>query len=414
MSALTTDSSLPFTDSSLPLSAATRVWAAILPIVAAVFVAYLVIGLAMPVLPLHVHQRLGLGSFVVGIVAGGQFAAALISRLWAGHHADGRGAKSAVVTGLVMAIVSGLLYLLSLAVISAPVASVAFLLLGRALLGGAESFIVMGALAWGLALAGSANTGKVMAWIGTAMYAAYALGAPAGTALYGSHGFAVIGLATALIPLAALGLVAPLRPVTPPSSARPAFTRVMGAVWVPGLGLALGSVGFGAITTFVVLLFAQHGWEEAWAALSTVSATFILGRLLFGHLPDRIGGPLVALLSLLVEAAGQALIWLAPSPALVFAGAALAGLGYALVYPGFGVEAARRAPAESRGLAIGAYTACLDLALGLANPALGLIAKLAGLDAVFLASTLSVLGAAVVALALLFASVRWQTINAQA
>ena len=32
-----------------------------------------------------------------------------------------------------------------------------------------------------------------------------------------------------------------------------------------------------------------------------------------------------------IEAAGQALIWLAPQPMLVFAGAALAGLGYALV-----------------------------------------------------------------------------------
>ena len=40
--------------------------AALLPIMAVVFVAYLVIGLAMPVLPLHVHQGLGLSTFVVG------------------------------------------------------------------------------------------------------------------------------------------------------------------------------------------------------------------------------------------------------------------------------------------------------------------------------------------------------------
>jgi MFS family permease len=407
MSALTMDSPNPFSPSA-------RVWGALLPIVAAVFVAYLVIGLAMPVLPLHVHQRLGLGSVIVGIVAGGQFAAAVVSRLWAGHQADSRGAKSAVMKGLIMASAAGLLYLLSLAVIATPVTSVTVLLLGRALLGGAESFIVMGVLGWGLTLAGPTNTGKVMAWIGTAMYAAYALGAPAGTTLYAHYGFAVVGLATALVPLAALGLVAALHPVAAPTNVRPAFTKVMGAVWVPGLGLALGSVGFGAITTFVVLLFAQHGWGRAWAALSAVSAAFILGRLLFGHLPDRIGGPGIAIVSLLVEAAGQALIWLAPAPALVFAGAGLAGLGYALVYPGFGVEAARRVPAESRGLAIGAYTACLDLALGLANPALGLVAKLAGLDAVFLASTLSVLGGAAVALALLIAPPRSRFSNAQA
>jgi 4-carboxymuconolactone decarboxylase len=57
-----------------------------------VFTAYLVIGIAMPVLPLHVHQGLGLGTFVVGLVAGSQFGASLISRFWAGHVADSRGA----------------------------------------------------------------------------------------------------------------------------------------------------------------------------------------------------------------------------------------------------------------------------------------------------------------------------------
>jgi hypothetical protein len=31
-----------------------------------------------------------------------------------------------------------------------------------------------------------------MAWVGTAMYAAFAVGAPAGTSLYTAHGFAAI------------------------------------------------------------------------------------------------------------------------------------------------------------------------------------------------------------------------------
>jgi hypothetical protein len=39
------------------------------------------------------------------------------------------------------------------------------------------------------------------------------------------------------------------------------------------------------------------------------------------------------------------------------------------VYPGFGVEAVRRASPESRGLAMKAYTASLAMALGLASPA---------------------------------------------
>ena len=58
-----------------------------------------------------------------------------------------------------------------------PWVSVAILLLGRAWLGGAESFIITGALSWGLALIGPHNTGKVMSWVGTALYAAFAVGA---------------------------------------------------------------------------------------------------------------------------------------------------------------------------------------------------------------------------------------------
>src|SRR5437667_3278178 len=143
----------------------------LLPIMGVVFMAFLIIGLGMPVLPLHVHQGLGLSTFVVGLVSGSQFAAALISRLWAGRYADSRGAKHAVVAGLLVATMAGLLYLLSLHFVDKPETSVAILLLGRALLGGAESFIITGALSWGLALMGPQNTGKVMAWVGTALYA---------------------------------------------------------------------------------------------------------------------------------------------------------------------------------------------------------------------------------------------------
>src|SRR3954469_21922606 len=70
---------------------------ALLPIMTAVFVAFLVTGIAMPVLPLHVHEGLGLGTFVVGLVAGAQFTASLLSRFWSGSYADSRGGKRAVV-----------------------------------------------------------------------------------------------------------------------------------------------------------------------------------------------------------------------------------------------------------------------------------------------------------------------------
>jgi predicted MFS family arabinose efflux permease len=270
-------------------------------------------------------------------------------------------------------------------------------MLGRALLGGAESFIITGAVSWGLALVDPRSTGQVIAWVGSAMFAAFAIGAPAGSALYAGYGFTAIALMTASAPVATLLLVAPLPTVAPMPHPRLSFAKVLGAVWVPGFGTALGSVGFGAVITFAALLFASQGWSGGWLAYTAYAAAFILARIFFGHMTDRIGGAKVALICALIEAGGQVLIWLATRPEMALVGAALTGFGFSLVYPGFGVEAVRRVPAQSRGLAMGAYTAFLDLAQSLASPALGLVAIGTRLNVVFLASAIAVLCAAIIA-----------------
>ena len=180
------------------------------PIMAAVLIGFLVIGAAMPVLPLHVHDGLGFGPAMVGVVAGCQFAAALVARLWSGQAADARGAKWAVMLGFAAATAAGLLYLLSSAFLREPQISVTALLAGRAVLGGAESFIITGATTWGLVRVGAHNAGKVIAWMGTAMFAAFAAGAPLGTILYDHWGFGAVAFATAGAPLLTLILIAGL------------------------------------------------------------------------------------------------------------------------------------------------------------------------------------------------------------
>ncbi len=373
----------------------------LLPIMIMVLVAFLVIGLALPVLPLHVHQDLGYGTFVVGLVTGSQFAASLFSRVWSGNVCDRRGPKYSVIFGLVAASAAGLLYLLSLWFTAHPIIALSVLLAGRAVLGGAESFIITGATVWGLGLVGASNAGKVIAWMGTAMFAAFAAGAPLGIALYSAGGFAAIAAATLIAPLLTLAVVFPLRATPPEHRRRAGILAVARQIWLPGLGAALSSIGFGVILSFASLLFAANGWTPVWLAFTTYAVALVIARLAFGHLPDRLGGAKVALICVLIEVAGLVLMGLAPSTLPAALGAGLVGFGYALVFPGLGVEAVRRAPPESRGLAMGAYTACLDLALGISGPALGLVATEAGLSAVFLVSSLAVLGSAFISLKLM-------------
>jgi MFS family permease len=372
----------------------------------AVFIAFLNIGFALPVLPLHVHHGLGLNTFVVGLVTGSQFAASLVSRVWAGNFADTRGPKKAVVIGLLTAVAAGLLYLSSLWFIPTPEVSVTVLLFGRAILGGAESFIITGAVTWGLALLGQDSAGRVIAWMGMAMFAAFAVGAAVGTSLYRIGGFFTVALATTLVPFVTLLLVAPLSAVPPARRAgRPALISVARAVWMPGVGSALSSIGFGAVLAFSALIAKERGWEPVWLPFSAFAVALVAARAFLGHVPDKLGGARVALVSVGIEAAGLALIWLASGALLGAIGAGLTGFGYALVYPGLGVEAVRRAPPESRGLAMGAYTVFLDMALGFGTPILGLIGGWTGLGSVFLASALAVLAASVFAARLISAPV---------
>jgi predicted MFS family arabinose efflux permease len=202
------------------------------------------------------------------------------------------------------AAVSGLLYLFSLSFLSAPRISIGVLLAGRGVLGGAESFIITGATTWGFARVGAHNTGKVIAWMGTAMFAALAVGAPLGTALYERGGFGAVSSAAAPAPLVTLILIEPMRSATPAHKSGPSLLSVAKRVRLPGLGAALSSIGFGSIATFSSLLFAGHAWTPVWLAFSAYAASLIVARVAFGHLPDRLGGARVALWFVLIETVG--------------------------------------------------------------------------------------------------------------
>jgi MFS family permease len=377
---------------------------------AVVFLSFMIIGMALPVLPLHVHDVLGFGPVVVGVVAGGQFTAALISRFWAGRLSDSRGAKYAVSLGLIASVVSGAFYLTSLLTLDLPVLSVALILVGRTLLGGAESLIITGGIAWGLALVAVEKSAKVIAWVGMAMFGALAVGAPLGSLLFAKWAFFAIALITTLVPIVALGLIKNLRALVPKPSTKPSISTVLGAVTLPGVGFALSGITFGSVTSFMTLYFSQSGWSHGAIAFTTFAVALIAARVFGGGLPDRFGGARVALYCLVIQAVGLGMIGCAGSEGVAILGSAVCGAGFSLVFPSLGLEAVRRAPIESRGLAMGTYNAFLDLTLGLGSPALGWLGGAAGLGSIFIASAVAAILAVPIALRLLSAPARERNI----
>jgi predicted MFS family arabinose efflux permease len=288
-------------------------------------------------------------------------------------------------------------YLVSTLFADAPGTAVGVLVAARLLVGVAEGFFITGMLSWGVARLGPAHAGKVIGWVGVALFAAYGAGAPLGVWVMERFGFAGVGVASLLIPLVALAGTWCIAGVAPGTAARPPIHRVIGAIRLPGLALTFTAAGFAMINAFVPLLFAQRGWGTGALAISSMGAGFIIARMLLGHLPDKVGGARVALFCVAGEAVGLLMIWAAPTAWVACAGALLAGGGYAIGFQGFGVEAVNRTPPQSRGSAMGAYVAFQDVCMGLAAPLGGVLAHAAGVDAVYLAAAVAAMGAAVLA-----------------
>lgn len=114
-----------------------------------VFLAYLTVGLPLPVISLFVHQQLGLSDLWVGTAVGIQFLATVLTRRHAGSVADRQGPQQALRRGVAALLVSGLIYAAA-AWLPAP-AGLRYLVLiaGRLLVGFGESLMMTGVLTWG-------------------------------------------------------------------------------------------------------------------------------------------------------------------------------------------------------------------------------------------------------------------------
>ncbi len=340
----------------------------IIPIVSFTFLAYLVIGLQLAVLPPFVHNDLGYSAVVAGLVISIQYVATLLSRGFAGNSSDTAGPRHTAVVGLIGCAFSGLLMLLAGLLEHVPGLSLGLMLAGRLALGVGESCVGTGCIMWGIGRVGAAYTAKVISWNGIATYGALAVGAPLGVLLANSFGFPAIGASSLLLMALAL-LMAWRRPgVQVVVGERMPMRHVFLRVTPHGIGLALGSVGFGVIATFITLYYASVHWQGAAPALSAFGICFVGSRLVFGRLIGRFGGYRVAMVSLVFEALGLIVLASASAAGVAMIGAAMTGIGFSLIFPALGVEAVNRVSLSNRGAALAAYSVFVDVALGITGP----------------------------------------------
>jgi len=350
---------------------------------------YVDIGMPMAVIPVFVHTKLGFPATLAGLAVSLQYIATFFVRSSTGKMVDTRGPKTSVVRGLWCCLVAGVLMMLSGFVAHLPYVSFTLLMLSRVSLGIGESMVSIGVMIWNMERAGPARTAQVISWNGICSYGGIALGAPIGAMMATLPGLlggvTAIGFVSALIGGAGLVMCTRFEAIVRVVSSAPAipFRKVLWRVLPYGMVLALGSLGFGAVSSTLALYYAAHSWNSAAAALSMFGGVFVLVRLLFSRQINIRGGAKVALVSMIVETVGLTALWLSNTSFLATVSTGLTGAGLSLVFPALGVNAVARVGPENRGAALGAFSVFFDLALGLSGPLLGLIIQAFGYSPLF-------------------------------
>jgi MFS family permease len=361
----------------------------VVALTAALSLSYLGVSMSLSTVPVYVVHGLGLDNAFGGLAVGIAFLSTILTRPHAGARADQLGGKNSMQRGLIVYAVAGLVCLLASWSRLTVWGGYVVLIAGRLLLGLGESLTMVGAIQWGLGMMGPERSGRVMALVGMGLYGSLAVGAPLGLALLHLLGFAGLMAVCTVLPLLGLIVIRRFPAVTPPTGQRESIWNILGRIWRAGAVLGMAGIGFASLGSFFALYFLSRGWPHAGLGLAFFGIGFILARLLGGHLPDQLGATPIAIASLIVEASGQYLLWLAPGPWTALAGAFLTGLGCSLVYPAMGSEVVKQVPAHLRGTAMGGFVAFQDLSYGVTGPLVGLLADYSGYSVVFLIGALA-------------------------
>ena len=355
------------------------------------FICYVSIGLPLAVVPPFVHLRMGYSTVLAGLAISVQYIATLASRPWAGRISDHMGAKVSVLWGMACCTVSGAFLVAAAALSDVHWLSFAVLIVSRLVLGVGESLGSTGSTLWGITAAGQEHTAKVIGMNGISTYGGMALAAPLGVILDAQWGLGSIGILTILIGAVSFAFAWRKDPIPVEPGEHLPFAHVVGRVAPHGMGLALGGVSYSVLATFVTLFYHQRHWNGAALCLTAFGIGFIFVRVFFVGTINRFGGFPVAIVSLATDAVGMVLLWQAAAPWMAMAGAAVAGVGFSLVFPSIGVEAVKRVPEFNRGTALGVYTAFSDVSFFLVGPIAGAVIGWFGYSSVFLFALVSVL-----------------------
>ncbi|KRR12304.1 hypothetical protein CQ12_39795 [Bradyrhizobium jicamae] len=230
--------------------------------------------------------------------------------------------------------------------------------------------VLVGSLTWALTTLGSALSWRVLVLQGGAMHLGLILGALVGIRIESAFDLIAVPLSILTVPLVAMLLVSRIeKEDRPPSLKKITALEILSRIWRPGLVLALATTLLASTVFLLVPVKAAEYWRMPWSAFGALVLGNLCARISTWHWPGRRGGGSLLVISLGIEACGQASLLTATGPVAQLPGTFLTGLGYSLIFPILGMAVLRRLAPDSHDRTIGGYSAFQDLAIGIVLPA---------------------------------------------
>jgi MFS family permease len=369
----------------------------------ATLVFYVASGIVVTAAPLFGAQALRLSKSEIGIAIAVFSLAALAVRPIVGWTTDRFGRRFALRLGAALTIAALLAHV--------PATTFAAFVAARGLLGAAEAFWLVAAIAGAADLAPERRRGEALSLVSLTLYVGLAIGpVMAETVLAATGSFVVVWLVTAAVAAAALLLAWIAPEIAPPELAgsngiahrgsphgRARWTRLIHpAGLLPGVVILLGLSGMAYFLSFLPLYVRTIGLDGASLPLAEYGLIVVGLRIVGARLPDRFGAVALSGSALAASALGLGIIAAVPHLVGLLVGTALFAFGVAFVMPALLALTVARAPVAERGAAVGTATLFTDLSFGLAPALLGTVAEAGGYQLGFVvAGLISALGAVV-------------------
>jgi MFS family permease len=356
-------------------------------LVAASTLCFVPIGAYAATVPRWLDTEVGVGPTAIGVLMASMSIVAVLARPLAGRFSDVRGRRLAAVAGALISSVGAML----LYVPAAP----GIVAVARGAVGLGEALVTTACMAWLVDMAEPGRRARALTWFGMSVWLGLSTGPQLGGLARELGGFDLVWALAAVATTLAGGLLL-LVPDSPASAVAGGIAfAVPRAVWVPGIAMGLAVCGEGVLVAFGVEHLVHRGVEEragvggAASVYSVLAAGALVSRPFIANLPDRIGGRACGMIGTTLIAAGLAVLALASSFGAAAVGAAAAGCGLALMYPSLTLLVAAGVEAGERGVALGAFTAFVDVGLAVGAFVGGLVVAALSTGAAFWAGALA-------------------------